>query len=46
MLWDYYYKTGEKPNPLVSYILLGILVVVLISVWIFNRKRDKKKGRF
>jgi hypothetical protein len=46
-LLEYYYKTEDKLGPAVSYILLGILALLLIGITIYNRRQDKKKrGRF
>lgn len=43
MFWDYYYRTGDTVNPIVSYILLGILVLSLAGIALYNHRQDKKK---
>lgn len=42
-LWEYYYKTGDKPDPIVTYIVLGVLVLLLAVIGIYNHIQDKKK---
>ncbi len=44
-VWEYYKQKGEMPDPIFSYIALGVLVVGLVAFAIHNHIQDKKKGR-